>query len=325
MKPPTEIGITEALSEPPTPGSVVVNITCAASNCVNLAEGVDAAAKAVGWEYVEIPYDNTDPATLLEGFDEVLEMDPAPIGVTFSGVDRSQWEQVIPKFEEAGIKMVPTHIGDTELGESVIASIARDDNTENGTMLADWAVMESNGEGNILVMNVPAFPVLKKFSDGFDDRLAEACPGCKVTHLDAAITDVASGAIPGQIVSMIQQDPEINYVISAVGDFAAGIDSALKSAGLADKVKLAGQAANATQLAGIVNGTEAAWTVMCFQYNGWQVVDTLLRDQQGLEHHETAGLMPKQLLDESNVGDPETLWCEPADYEEQFKALWLVQ
>ncbi|WP_435769638.1 sugar ABC transporter substrate-binding protein [Nocardioides sp. SYSU DS0651] len=324
-KPPTKIGISEPLNEAPKPG-LLVNISCADSNCVNTAEGAKAAAAAAGWDYEEIPFDNTDPATLLKGLEEALEMNPKPDGVTFTGVDRSQWEQIIPKYEAAGIKIIPGHIGDTELGETVIASIARDENGEQGKMLADWAVADSNGEANVLVMNVPAFPVLKKFSEGFDKQIADTCPGCKVTHLDAAITDVASGAIPGQIVSMIQQDPEIDYVISSVGDFAVGIDSALKSAGLADKVKLAGEAAGAPQRAGIKNGTEEAWTALCFQYNGWQIVDTLLRDQQGMEHSETAGLMPKQLLDKSNIGEnPEQAWCEPADYAEQFKALWLVK
>lgn len=325
IKSPTKIGVTAQLKTKPGKGSLV-NITCADSNCVNLAEGAKAAAAAAGWSYTAIPFDNTDPATLLKGLNRALTMSPKPTGVTFSGVDRTQWEQIVPKFKAAGIRIVPTHIGDTELGDTVIASIARDDNVQNGKMLADWITADSNGKANVLVMNVPAFPVLKKFSEGFNTEIKAVCPGCKVTALNAAITDVSSGSIPGQVVSMIQKNPNIDYVASSVGDFANGIDTALKAAGLASKVKLTGEAAGAPQRAGLISGTQAAWTTECFQYNGWQVMDVLLRNQQGLTVDETDGLMPKQILTKANVGsDPQKPWCEPTDYADQFKALWHVK
>ena len=127
----------------------------------------------------------------------------------------------------------------------------------------------------------------------------------------------------------LRSNPDATYLGFDVGPFAAGIDSALGAAGLTDKVKVIGEAADEASIAALKSGKHAAWTGFNPEYSTYVMMDSMLRDSLGMPiDAEAAGLQPTQILTPDNVqetvGD-EGLWLEPKDALDQYKKLWGLQ
>jgi len=126
-------------------------------------------------------------------------------------------------------------------------------------------------------------------------------------------------------VSALRSAPDTEYLAFDVGPFAAGIDSALASAGMTDKVKIIGEAADEAAIAGLKSGKHAAWTGFDPVYSTYVMMDAMFRDALGMEIDQSkAAIQPTQVLTPDNVGDIDT-WAEPQDALEQFKTLWQIQ
>ena len=124
------------------------------------------------------------------------------------------------------------------------------------------------------------------------------------------------------MVSALRSNPDADYVGFDVGPFAAGIDSALAAAGLTDKVKIIGEAADEAAIAALKSGKHAAWTGFDPVYSTRVMMDAMFRDTLGMPiDQEKSGLQTTQILTPDNVGDYST-WSEPQDALDQFKALW---
>jgi ABC-type sugar transport system substrate-binding protein len=108
---------------------------------------------------------------------------------------------------------------------------------------------------------------------------------------------------------------------------------ALKQAGLGTKVKIVGQEAQQPQLQSMIDGTSAAWSVLPEPYVMWVVVDWMARlavGQQLTPGIVAAGGNPEAFL-VTNANQAKTQldqnggnWPGPANYQQQFKALWKV-
>jgi ribose transport system substrate-binding protein len=165
--------------------------------------------------------------------------------------------------------------------------------------------------------------VLKSYSDSAKSVIAQDCPKCKLTSLNSSLAKIESGAVISAIVSALQKDRSIKYVLASNGPFINGLEAAMKAAGITG-VKIAGGSPSITNEQNLLNGTEAAWTGQNYAYNGWQVVDSAARHLEGMPISPDAGGAPQQLLTKDNVGTPSDQMNEPANYPDQFKALWKV-
>ncbi len=72
------------------------------------------------------------------------------------------------------------------------------------------------------------------------DELTKLCPDCKLSVKEINPAD-AGTKLPSQIVTELQREPDVNYIVPAWSDGAIGVPQALKSAGLTDKVKMVTQ------------------------------------------------------------------------------------
>ena len=50
--------------------------------------------------------------------------------------------------------------------------------------MADWAIVDSNGAANVLIVSIPDFPVLKAETDAYIAELEKNCPDCSYTELN---------------------------------------------------------------------------------------------------------------------------------------------
>ena len=122
-------------------------------------------------------------------------------------------------------------------------------------VLVDWIINDSGGAANALVVNLPAFPILSAQAEGAKAEF-ETCTGCTVNSLDLTLEDLTSGGTPNAIISFLQSNPDVNYLYLTYSGFEPGLAEALESAGMADKVKIAGTQAQQPQMQAIIDGKE---------------------------------------------------------------------
>jgi ribose transport system substrate-binding protein len=318
---PTQISITEPLTSPPPAGKKLYYMQCEQPQCQEVGLGVKAAATLAGWTFKAIPFVSTNPATLANGLNQALQEGASFVSIIAEPY--ALWSSVIPKFQAAGVPIISIAVGPAPIGSTLIANI--DDpgfSALNGKILADWFISDSNAQGHALLANVPDYPYLGLIGDSFASNVASGCSACKVTTLNIGIPDVASGAINSEIVSALQKDPSIKYVMVADAAFAQALPGALAAARLNGKIKIAGCCGAAAEESGLASGQFAAMTGIGGLYAGYLTVDAALRHAEGLpippnEAQSSIGLLTKN----SNV-QPSNSYDVPSDYAQQFKALW---
>ena len=322
MKEPTEIPVTEPLKTKPEPGGLFVWMQCDVNQCKDIGDGLKLATEAIGWNYKAYTYQSADPATLIAAMRQALNDKPTAVGVT--GLPPAVWQPVLAEYKAAGIPIVLGHIGTVPYDDTIIGQTnSSPDVAEVGKILANWVVADSEGKANVLLQSVNDFPILKVMSDSFKSNIAELCPDCKVTEINNTIAQLGTGVVPA-IVSGLQKDPSIKYVVTVNGPFVTGLTSALAAAGLSD-IKIAGESGDTTNLTNLKAGKEHAFTALAAKYGAWSMVDMVLRHEQGIDFDpDGGGGLPKQLLTKDVDFEISNSFEKPSDYPEQFKKLWLV-
>ena len=190
---------------------------------------------------------------------------------------------MIKKVQDAGAKWVLTSVHPVDVKDPIIVdSNAYANDAQMGKVLADFFISDSKGKGNVVIEHVPAYPILGGFTDGFQAEVKALCPDCKVKIQDITIPDLVAGKVPSVMVSALRSNPDANYVAFDVGPFAAGIDAALASAGLSNKVKVIGQAADEAGIAALKSGKQLAWTGYDPVYSTYVMMDAMFRDSLGM-------------------------------------------
>ena len=148
--------------------------------------------------------------------------------------------------------------------------------------MADWAIADSEGKANVLIVNIPDFAVLQSEVAAYKAEMKKNCADCTVDELDVSIDDLVGGKVPAAVASKLQSNPKLNYVFNTFGSLPAGLTASLKSAGLLDKVKVYGQDFSKFDLDEIAAGTMHAWSADPKAYAGWLMVDAAARLALGM-------------------------------------------
>jgi ribose transport system substrate-binding protein len=319
---PVKISVSTPLKSPAPTGKTIVYMQCELPQCALEGQGFQQAAQALGWTYKVVNFQTTDPPSLVAGMNQALQYKPAAVAV--AGEDQSQWDSVIPAYQKAGVIILPFNAGPVKLSATVPAEVADPADWANaGKLLGDWFVANSNGQGNAVFLDVSAFNVLKEFTDAATAEITRLCPACKVTTLNDSLTQVGSNQIVPSVVSAVQRDSSVNYVLSADGAFITGLSSSLNNIGRGT-VKIAGGDPDVSDEQNLLTGTESAWVGQAYQELGWQVMDATLRHLEGMQIPVADGGWPLQLITKANVGTPSNTLQAPTNYQAQFEKLWGV-
>jgi len=317
---PTEITIKEPLKGAPPAGKTIVMLGTNDPNNQKLQKSLKNLAAMAKWNYAVVSYDPANPATFNAAIDTAITKKAnyiAEAGIPLTAA-------MIKKAQDAGAKWVLTSVHPVEVKDPIIVDANAYENDEQmGKVLADFFVSDSKGKGNVVIEHVPAYPILDGFTDGFQAEVKELCPDCKVKIQEITIPDLTAGKVPSVMVSALRSNPDANYVAFDVGPFAAGIDAALASAGLSQKVKVIGEAADEAGIAALKSGKHTAWTGFDPVYSTYVMMDAMFRDSLGMPIDQKASaLQTTQILTKDNVGSVGATWGEPKDALDQFKKLW---
>lgn len=317
---PTKINVTEPLKSAPSGSKTLVMLATNNPSNVQLQQSLKMLAGLVHWNYSQVTYDPANPATFGAAVDTALTKHAnyiAEAGIPLTPA-------LIQKVQQGGAKWVLTAVYPVVVKPPVVTvsdSYAND--AIMGKIMADFFVSDSGGKGNAVIEHVPAYPILDGFTNSFQAEVKALCPGCKTSLANITIPDLVAGKAPSTLVSALRSNPSANYLVFDDGPFAAGVSSALSSAGLHPKI--IGEAADQTAIAALKAGTQTAWTGFDPVYSTYQMMDAMLRDAEGTPiPQQQEAVQPTQLLTKQTV-DNITNWSEPKDALAQFKTLWHVQ
>jgi ABC-type sugar transport system substrate-binding protein len=194
-----------------------------------------------------------------------------------------------------------------------------------GRMNALYAA--SQGAKSVLVVDLSIYPILHAWAQGVSATMADVAPDTEVTVIDPQVSDLAAGNIPGLIVSEIQRNPDIDWVLLSLGDMTTGLDAALRAASLTG-INVGGESASVANVEGLRDGSEAAWTGFAAEIHGMYRIDALARifageDPTGIQEYST---LPTQLMTPDNVADAplddQGYYVGVPDYLNQFEEQW---
>jgi ribose transport system substrate-binding protein len=317
---PIQINITTPLKSPAPSGKTVIFLGTSEPSNVQLQQAVKQAAQAIGWSYSEISYDPANLSTLQSAFESAIAKHPdylVEAGIPTTLIQKS----TILQLQQAGIKLAVTSAYPAALTSTIIAGTdGYADDYLMGQELAYYFVAKSGGKGSALIEHVPSYPILDGFTNAFTATVKSLCPACTYQFADVTLPQLEAGQTTSLVVSALRRNPSDSYVVFDDGDFADGITSALSAAGLSN-VKVIGEAGDAQGLAGLRAGTEAAWTGYSPTYQGYETVDAMIRNAEGMPNAPNEDVQPTQLLTSSTVGSAST-WDMPSNALDQFLKLW---
>jgi ABC-type sugar transport system substrate-binding protein len=185
--------------------------------------------------------------------------------------------------------------------------------------LAAYAFMQAtNCKGKAAAFGFPS-PALVNELDGMQKILSESCPDCSISYTDIPAANIGSPAATNAVVSKLQSDPSFNFVYFTLGDLAAGIEPALKQAGI--DLPVGGALANPSNLAQLKTGADVFWLGVPPPMTAHLVVDVILRALDSGQPTIGAAY-PVPVYTKDNLTTADTLPVYPEDYEQQFKTLW---
>jgi len=319
---PTKINITTPLKSAPPAGKTIVMLGTNNPSNVIIQQGMQKLAQTAKWNYSLVTYDPANPGTFTQAITTALAKHPQYLAEAGLPLTASQLQTV----KNAGAKWILDSVYPVSVKDPVIGQVdAYAQDALMGKIVADYFISDSGGKGNAVIEHVPSYPILDGFTTGFGNEVKAKCPNCKTTTANITIPDLVAGKAPSTLVSALRQNSDANYLVFDDGPFADGITSALAAAGLKDKVKVIGEAADQAGIAALKNGTETAWTGFDPAYQALENMDIAFRDAEGMPVPvDQEAQQPTQLLTKDTIGSTSN-WAAPADAQAQFLKLWHLQ
>ena len=333
-KPVSSLPFSEPIASVPT-GKKVYYVQCSVPVCEEIKGGIQAAATKLGWTFESTTHKDT-PETVAAAFDAAIAA-KADVVLT-SGNPREWFATQLKTLEDAKVPVIAWSIPEPyEPGAGISANLLTgDDYYFYGVMMADYASQKS-AKKNILFVGLPTFPVLSLVQGGFKDEIAKACPDCKIDTMEVAVTDLGTN-LPGQIVSKLQANKDLDFVVYAFGGMLFGVPEAIDSAGLIDQAKAISQAGGPLNYGFIEAGKhQVAEVGLASELLGWRAVDVAARVLSGGGPGKStppAGAtvaghpdilvngLPLQIIEKGTLVDPTKIWPGVDGFQDQFAKLW---
>lgn len=318
---PPSIFQTESLKNPPPDSGTLVYMACALPVCQTTGAATKEAADTLGWDYKELQQGET-PESIKESMESAVQLKPTI--VTACCMEPEIVQRQLDQLEDLGIPFVDQS-SLAPVGENgVVTSVQQADAfITRGVWLANWIAADTDGDANVVMLNIPNYPVLKLVAEGLEEELGRVCPSCELDEIAVTPKEVGS-TLPSRVVSYLQQNPDVNYIAGSPGDVMLGVPTALKGAGLDEQVKSISQGVSPPNLEAIINEEiEVAGVPESLPVTAWASVDAGLRALEGSKiNQEEYANGPTQYLVKDNIKDPEEPYIGVLDYQEQFKQLW---
>jgi ribose transport system substrate-binding protein len=309
--------------DPAVPNKHIVAIpTFAAAEGLQIFdEGVNAAAKVLGWQIKLIDAKGT-PAGASTAISQAIT--EKADGVVLGAIAPSQIPNQLKQLKAAGIPVVDYGTVEPPTEGLWVANIGLKVPQEAEQIAASIA-KESNGKANLMLVQD------KEYGDGnlrteyFRKDIKELCSGCKISNeTDMVVTEIETKLGP-KIGAVLQANPGINMIYSPFDAAVPPMIQAIKQAGLDKQVKIVSRG-------GFKQSTEylrkkeiqVATIGEATQWIGWEALDTLNRHYRKLTiNDQVTKNDPLKLLTWENAPPPGKFFeGEEANYKQHYTELW---
>lgn len=311
----------EPLPEPPPKGVNVVALQCDFPTCEAPVKALNEAAKSLGWNVKTIVFKTGSPQSALTNALNI----PGTEFIYGSGISQTIVEPQIKQAEEKGIKIVDTTNPEPPRPPAWPVEVAQLYTAEGGEGMAEWIINDSGGKAKVAFVGLPEVAATAAEPPVMEKIFAEHCPECTFKEIPVTGEELASGTVPAKVVAFLQSNPEIDYVDTAFGNLLTGVPQAIKSAGLAEKVKITSKnGLEAPEAEMLAKGEVVAFNIGGEVENGPMAIDAMARIAEGVK-------LPQSVYKKAQhwLCTPETVelcknWVAPPHYLEQFEKLWGV-
>jgi hypothetical protein len=313
------IGPTEKLTRVPPKGKVIYWLVGNVSQLEEQTPYIEAAATALGWHVKVLTYTFGDAEALDAAISQAVAAKPAFIGGV--AISLSTAGTGVAQAKAAGIPFYVVAGTDPALAKAngvYAEAVGVQWETRAFTALLDYSVIAAGGPTGVLLVGYSnedqqSYPVAKR-------AFLSVCSSCDYEQYLATPADGTSGAVPGEVVSMIQRHPAIRYIMLPLPQFYASIRQALDAAGMS-KVQFL--------MVGQVPGQIPNFTAMVpfpFGSTSWAIVDAMARQSIGQSFDRAAyDTLPFPLWTQKVRPVPLPVnYQGPDGYQKAFEKLWGV-
>jgi ribose transport system substrate-binding protein len=326
LKPATELNIDTPLTAAPEKGKRVFWLEGNNGGAAPITPGFKAATAALGWTLTTLSYDPADPQSASSALQQAVSQKADFIAS--SGLEAALLGEGLEAAKKARIPVFQIATLD-EAGEAangIYAVVNRSEQIRsNMAGMAAYTVAESGAGAKVLNVTLPDYKILATAADDYRDSLKKACTACTYDQLGISLQEFVSGGVPSQVVSYLQTHADVNYLMLSLGALSTGIDQALQTAGLTQRVKVIGAAPALANVQNLIDGKESAWILLPEALQAWYVVDAMARFSLGMDLGPIQNAnLPVEIWTSSNVPKPAHEYDGPAGYAATWKALWHV-
>ena len=213
----------------------VIPLTNANPFNVAIAEGFADAAKMVGFELRNWET-QLDPTGWIQGVNTAVAEKNTLIDLQ-GGLPAEALVPQITEARAAGLKVTATHLYDatTQKIPDFLDSAANTDYVTVGQIIAAWAIVQTGGKVNALVLGPDEITPTAPLRDAILGYLKDNCPDCKATYINVPVTEWATKTQPA-VQNALLADPSINYVLPVYDSMSQFIVPAIQIANSTAKI-----------------------------------------------------------------------------------------
>ncbi|WP_159033513.1 sugar ABC transporter substrate-binding protein [Streptomyces malaysiensis] len=315
---PSPFPIDTPLVRKPT-GKRIALVDCGTTICGLFYTLAKPAAKALGVKLTRIKA--TMAADSVAGAFDTIVQDKYD-GVFVPAIPMPLWQASLDKLNAAHIPVVTAGITGTDRSKIPVAAFDTDAIDRSAKLLVDYVITQHGNDTNVVFYNTPELAFSNLLQKRFVSEIATLCPRCKVRT--AKIPAAAFGTTaPSVVVDDLQANPDTETAVFAVGEQAAGLPAALKTAGLS--VEVIANSPDPLSLQYIKDGDFSAGLGSDLPVIAWTLMDSLARLSTGQKPAPgaVADVIPQQFLTRKELtGDVSHSWVAYPDYAKRFAALW---
>jgi ABC-type sugar transport system substrate-binding protein len=302
----------EPLSGKVPTGKVVADVNCSAPICRPglLAEPVEE----LGWTTENFVFDMTKGAQdYVRAVDAAVKSKPdyLAINIIFGT------EVIDTQLKQAKSDNIPIiGVGGVDATNVDMMVQSPEPLGAAGGIMADVALDDKKGPVQVAVPTDTSLPSLQATFEGVQKRIADV-PGAKADDIKLNFSQPQATNVSA-IINYLKSNPNTEYLLFPGTGFYAGIDQALASAGLSDKVKLVTMYPYEADLQAIKNNEFIAAVGAESNYQ-WRMADAMARLAVGDKLASKTPTIDFRLLTADNA---DFAGLDPADYKQAYRAAW---
>ena len=218
-------------------GKSILSIPVSSANpfTKNIEDAMSATAKRIGFKFIE--WENQgQPSQWLQGMDHAISQKVNLIDL-LAGTKPEVLGAKIDEARQAGITVVASHLSgyEQDLSPLKVHSIPID-YFKAGQLLVDWAVVQTGGKLNAIVLTSEKIHSTISMVNGITTEFKK-CAECRWKEINIPVVDWATRIQPN-VQSALLADPTINYIIVIYDSMAQFVVPAVTITGSQNRVRI---------------------------------------------------------------------------------------